>query len=184
MKDLANLDWETILDYLKNEQAALLIGPGIVHIEDAPMNIAWRESIWKNFQNKIAYNYNKDGLFLFANRIAKNNAANHVRKYLNERSPAKDSLEEEVYKKIIQIKFPLVVSINPDTYISDVAYTYGVQHRFSYFRNRSKVLRHSSSASSNIDTYMLSPSWFFPLSYALVILTNTCCSHVDFGNIL
>ena len=140
MKNLADLDWETILDYLKNEQAALLIGPGIVHIEDAPMNIAWRESIWKNFQNKIAYNYNKDGLFLFANRIAKNNAANHVRKYLNERSPGKDSPEEEVYKKIIQIKFPLVVSINPDTYISDVAYTYGVQHRFSYFRNRSKAV--------------------------------------------
>ena len=55
MKDLADLDWETILDYLKNEQAALLIGPGIVHIEDAPMNIAWRESIWKNFQNTYTW---------------------------------------------------------------------------------------------------------------------------------
>jgi Effector-associated domain 11/SIR2-like domain len=135
MKNLADLDWDTILDYLENGQAALLIGPGVMQFDGLPMNIAWRQSVWKTFQSKIAYNYNKEGFFLFANKIAKNNAANHVRKYLNERTP-----EETVYKKIVQIKFPLIVSINPDTYVSDVAYKFGVRHRFSYFKNRSKAV--------------------------------------------
>jgi hypothetical protein len=134
MKDLQDLDWDTILDYIESEQAALLIGPEVMHFDGQPMNKAWRGQIWDKFRAKIAYNYEQDGLFLFSNKIAKNDAARFVRKFVNEREP-----EEAVYQKIAQIKFPLVVSINPDTYLSDVAHKYGVRHRFSYFKSRSKA---------------------------------------------
>lgn len=135
MKDLNELDWDTILDYIENEQAALLIGPEVMQFDGKPMNIVWRKSVSDAFKAKIAYEYEQDGLFLFSNKIAKNNAANHVRKFLNERAP-----DETVFKNIVQIKFPLVVSINPDTYLSDVAYKYGVRHRFSHFKSRSKAV--------------------------------------------
>jgi hypothetical protein len=135
MKDLNELDWDTILSYIEYEQAALLIGPEVMQFDGKPMNMVWRKSVWDTFKSKIAYVYEQDGLFLFSNKIAKNNAANHVRKFLNEREP-----DEAVFKKIAQIKFPLVVSINPDTYLSDVAYKYGVQHRFSHFKSRSKAV--------------------------------------------
>ncbi len=134
MKDLHDLDWETILDYIETEQAALLIGPEVMYFDGQPMNMALREQVWEKFRNKIAYNYEQEGLFLFSNKIAKNDAARFVRKFINEREP-----EEAIYQKIIQIKFPLVVSINPDTYLSDTAYKYGVRHRFSYFKSRNKA---------------------------------------------
>lgn len=117
MKDLQDLDWETILDYIESEQAALLIGPEVMHFDGKPMNKAWREQVRGKFQSKIAYNYEQDGLFLFSNKIVKNDAARFVRKFINEREP-----DEAVFQKIAQIKFPLVVSINPDTYLSDVAH--------------------------------------------------------------
>lgn len=134
MRSLEALEWDIILDYIESEQAALLIGPEIMYFDGKPMNMAWREGLHERFENKIAYFYEQEGFFLFANKIAKNDAARFVRKFINEREP-----DEAVYKKIIQIKFPLVISINPDTYLSDVAYKYGVRHRFSHFKSRNKA---------------------------------------------
>lgn len=148
MKDLQELDWETILDYIETEQAALLIGPEVMHFDGRPMNQVWRESVWNAFRSKIAYFYQQDGLFLFSNKIAKNNATNHVRKFLNERNP-----DETIFKKIIQIKFPIVISINPDTYLSDVAYKYGVKHRFSHFKSRSKAVEDVEEPQKNLPLF-------------------------------
>lgn len=135
MKELQNLDWDTFLDYIESEQAALVIGPEIMYFDGQPMNRAWRESVFEKFQSKIAYFYEQENFFLFSNKITKNDAARFVRKFLQERVP-----DDEVYRKIAQIKFPLVISINPDTYLSDTAHKYGIRHRFSYFKSRSKAV--------------------------------------------
>ncbi len=133
MKVLQDLDWESIIDYIESGQAALLIGPDIVPVDGQAIDAAWRQGVWEKFQNKIAYNYEQDGLFLFSGKIAKNDAARFVRKFVGQWEP-----DETVYKKIAQIKFPLVISTSPDTCLSDVALKYGVRHRFSYFKNRNK----------------------------------------------
>lgn len=133
MRDLHDLDWETITDYIESGQAALLIGPEILRIEGRPLDQAWRNGLLEKFKHKIAYHHDREGLLLFSTKIAKNDAARFVRKFVSEQAP-----EETVLKKIAQIKFPLVVSTSPDTGLSDVAYKYGVRHRFSYFKNRSK----------------------------------------------
>lgn len=133
MKELGDLDWESITDYIESGQAALLIGPELPRMNGLPMDQGWRNGIWEKFKSKIAYHYEREGLFLFSSKIAKNDAARFVRKFAGEQEP-----DEAVFKKIAQIKFPFVVSTSPDTCLSDVAYKYGIRHRFSYFKNRSK----------------------------------------------
>lgn len=135
MRETAHLDWDTILDYIESEQAALLIGPELMHFDGQTLDSAWRSKVFEKFQGKISYFYEEEGFFLFPNKIVKNDASRFVRRYISERAP-----EEEAYKKIAQLKFPVVVSTNPDTYLSDVAYRYGIQHRFSYFKSRSKAV--------------------------------------------
>ncbi len=148
MKRLQELDWDTILDYIETGQAALLIGPEVMQFDGKPMNQAWRQSIYEKFKSKIAYFYQQDGLFLFSNKIVKNDAARYVRKFINEREP-----DEAIYQKIAQIKFPVVVSINPDTYLSDLAYKYSIRHRFSYFRSRSKATDDVEEPNINLPLY-------------------------------
>jgi hypothetical protein len=133
MKNLSEIDWDTLIEYIRSGQAALFIGPEVMLLEGQPIQHVWRQRIFEKFKSRIAYHYEPEGLFLFSNKIAKNDAAQLLRKSANEQQP-----DEAVFQKIAQIKFPVVVSINPDTYLSDIAYKYGVRHRFSHFKSRSK----------------------------------------------
>ena len=134
MKSLDELNWDTILNYLEHEQAALFIGPDILQFEGKNMSLALRDSLEARFRSQILYYYREDGLFLFSDDIAKTDAAQYVRQYISEHQP-----DNALFLKIAQIKFPLVVSLNPDTYLSDLCYQYGIRHRFSYFKSKSKA---------------------------------------------
>jgi len=151
MTDLNDLNWDTILNYIDSEQAALFIGPDIIQFEGKPLNRALRDNLRERFKDKIAHYHRQEGLFLFKGKIAKNEAAQYVRKYLDEHQP-----DETIFRKIARIKFPLVISINPDTYLSDICYKYGIRHRFSYFKSKDK-------ASEDIEE----PSKDLPLLYNL-----------------
>lgn len=151
MTNLNDINWETILNYIDSEQAALFIGPDTIQFDGKPLDQTLRDNLQERFRDKIAYYHQQEGLFLFKGKIAKNEAAQYVRKFLDEHQP-----DERIFLKIAQIKLPLVISINPDTYLSDVCYKYGIQHRFSYFKSKNK-------ASEDVEE----PSKDLPLIYNL-----------------
>ncbi len=50
------------------------------------------------------------------------------------RLPSMPGYDEDLLKAIARLPFHLIVSINPDTFLSDTFYKFGVKHRFSHYR--------------------------------------------------
>jgi hypothetical protein len=127
--------FEKILTYVANEQCALVIGPEIMQFEGKPMNLYLRDRLYDQYKTDVPYYYQSDGLFLFPSEdeSVKSDLAQSLR---NEcyRLPALPEYNEDIFKTIAQIPVHLIISINPDTFISDTFYKYGITHRFSHYR--------------------------------------------------
>lgn len=125
------LNFQRILRYLEREQAAVLIGPEACVLAGKPLHQALEQHLLGLHADRIAYHYRQEGLFLFEDKIAKNDAAQDVGFFFEEQQP-----EGTLFRQLAEMKFPLYVSLNPDTYLSDTFYTYGLRHRFNYFRRQ------------------------------------------------
>ncbi len=125
------LNFQRILRYLEREQAAVLIGPEACLLEGKPLHQALEQHLLARHAGSVAYHYQREGLFLFEDKIAKNDAAQDVGFFFEEQQP-----EGDLFRQLAAMKFPLYVSLNPDTYLSDTFYTHGLRHRFNYFRRQ------------------------------------------------
>ena len=121
--------WRRILQYIRTEQAAVLIGPEACQINGQPLHQALESYLFDIHRDSIAYHYKQDGLFLFEDKTAKNDAAQDVGFFFDEYQPA-----EELYRQLAELKVHLYISMNPDTWLSDIFYKYSIRHRFNYYR--------------------------------------------------
>ncbi|MDX1912053.1 MAG: hypothetical protein SFV22_11230 [Saprospiraceae bacterium] len=127
--------FEKILAYIANEQCALVIGPEIMHFEEKPMNMYLRDRLYQQYKNDVMHYYAGDGLFLFppSDESVKSDVAQSLRQECY-KLPQTQGYNESLLKTIARIPFHLIVSINPDTFLSDTFFRFGVTHRFSHFR--------------------------------------------------
>lgn len=137
-RSLTDQEWKRIMRYLRNEQAAILLGPEANLLGDYSLQEAVHSHIQQEFKGEINYFYQQDGLYLFPDNIIKNEVAQEVREFLESNSPAARSPFERRYKQLAELRFPLYVSIHPDTYLDDVCYRYGVPHSFHHFRRNAQ----------------------------------------------
>ncbi|NJN33364.1 MAG: hypothetical protein HC817_03010 [Saprospiraceae bacterium] len=131
MPTISENDWLDILNDIQDQKAVLLIGPEIMKIEGMSMNGYLRDSLNQRNSDDIAYYYERDGFFLFKSPEGKVRVARQVKRFYRDITP-----DETVLQRIVQIPFHLVVSVNPDTFVSEAFYRYGVKHRFHYFQHR------------------------------------------------
>ena len=131
---------------IKSQQCILLIGPEIVHIEGKPINAFLRERLIASNADDIAHYYARDGFFLFRDKIGKEDVQREV-KFFYEDYSTENSVAEGIFKQIAELPFHLVISINPDSFLSDVCYKYGVKHRFSYFKSNGEAVAEVEEAS-------------------------------------
>lgn len=113
---------------LKTGHAALILGPEIFDVDGIAMQRYVRQKIEHQFEDQIAAYYERDGFFIIKNQDDKPEIAEAVADLYRDLRP-----NEAVFQKIIEIPFPLVVSVNPDTFLTDLAFRFGVAHRFSAF---------------------------------------------------
>lgn len=153
MPQITNNDWLDILDDIKDQKAVLLIGPEIMQIDGNSMNKHLRDSLNKQNREDIAYYYERDGFFLFKSPESKVRVARQVKRFYREMQP-----DEAILQRIVQIPFHLVMSVNPDTFVSEAFYRSGVKHRFHYFQHR-----HRDNENDEIEK----PTKALPLVYNL-----------------
>jgi len=123
------------LQYIASEQCALLIGPDIMQFGERSMTQYLRDQLYATYRNDVAFYYENEGFFLF------NSQDDHIKADMAQdmRLQCQQlAYDEALYQKIARLPFHLVISINPDTFLSDVCYKYGIRHRFGYFRSRQK----------------------------------------------
>ena len=81
------LNFQRILRYLEREQAAILIGPEACLLAGQPLHQALEQHLLALHAASIAYHYRQEGLFLFEDKIAKNDAAQDVGFFFEEQQP-------------------------------------------------------------------------------------------------
>ena len=128
-----NKIFRNLLADIKSQQCVLLIGPEIVKANGRPVSHTLREDLLRTYAGDIAHYYARDGFFLFRDKVAKEDIQREV-KFFYEGHAARQSVETAIFKQIAEMPFHLVLSINPDSYLSDICFKHGIKHRFNYFQ--------------------------------------------------
>ncbi|MCC7246108.1 MAG: SIR2 family protein [Saprospiraceae bacterium] len=153
MPTLTPTDWLDILDDIRDQKAVLLIGPEMMQVNGKPLNQHIREQLHARNPDDIAFYYDRDGFFLFNSPESKVRVARQVKRLYRDITP-----DETILRRITEIPFHLVVSLNPDTFVTEAFYRHGIKHRFHYFQHR-----HRDNENEEIEK----PSKALPLVYNL-----------------
>jgi hypothetical protein len=153
MAQLSEKDWKNIIDDIRDQKAVLLIGPELIQLEGKSLNQLLREYLHEECPDDILYYYERDGLYLFKSPVSKVSAIQELNRFYKDVKPDSDFLQ-----RLVQIPFHLVVSLNPDTFLSEAFYRHQVKHRFHYFHHKPQ---------DNQNTEIEKPTSAMPLIYNL-----------------
>lgn len=127
---------EDLLLDIEEEKCVLLIGPEMVEIGGRSLMQFVHEEVSALEAEHIDYYYPKDGLFLFRDEAGKNKVARRVKRLYRSLE-----LPFEAYRKILELPVPLIISLNPDTFLAEAAQRLGLPHHFSHFRYSGEAIQ-------------------------------------------
>lgn len=126
--------FRNILTDIRQKRCVILMGPEMVRMGGMTSRQALRDHLIKANPQEIAHYYERDGFFLFRDKMAKEDVQREVVLFYEANTPA-TTIEETPFRQLAFIKNHLILSINPDHFLSDTAYKYGIDHSFGYFRH-------------------------------------------------
>lgn len=124
--EIDDFEWETILSDLHRGAAVLLIGPEFPVFENNVHSYI-HEQLQKTNKEDITHYYERDGLFQFASPESKQKAISRII-YMYQSMKS----NQETLKRIAEIPFPLIVSLNPDHFLSEYFKKENVGHDFQF----------------------------------------------------
>lgn len=145
---------EDLIEDIEEQKCVLLIGPEIIQVEGKSLIRYVHESLLDTNQDDILYYYRQDSLFLFQNEKSKFNVSRQLKRLYQ-----KLEIESDIYRRIIEIPFHVIISLNPDTFLPNTASSrgYGIPHHFHFFMSNGEA--NEELVEPNMDT---------PLIYNLV----------------
>lgn len=147
--------FRSIFSDIRQNKCVVLVGPEILKIGTISLRDVLRNQLKETNEDDIAHYYERDGFFLFRDRIAKEDVQREVVLFYQDHNLSKE-IAEDLLLNLIRIKNHVILSINPDSFLSDVAFKYGIKHRFAYFQ-------HGGTAVQDVDI----PTGDMPLFYNL-----------------
>lgn len=132
-----------------------MLGPEAIRWQGNPLQQSLRESLFKTNSEDIAHYYERDEIYLFRDKIAKEDIQREVGLFYKKHS-LDTGIQESPLLELIRLKTHTVISLNPDSFLSELAYKYGIKHRSAFFQ-------HGGAAVVDVE----SPSIEMPLFYNL-----------------
>lgn len=137
----SNPNWSAVADDIEDGAAVLLLGPDIMLLhntapspkESEPIEILQRDLFLQRIQEnpEIAYNfYTREQFFLFKDSKSKKKAKRSVCALTRDSQWRPDL---EFLEHISALQFPIIISVNPDTYLRETFESYGIQHQYDYY---------------------------------------------------
>lgn len=151
--------FRSIFADIRQNRCVVFIGPEIVRIEDRPLRDVLREQLLASNAEDIVHYYDLDGFYLFRDKTAKRDVQREVALFYKDHLIGQ-SVDEAILLQIARLRMPLILSINPDSFLSDVAYRYSIKHRFAYFQ-------HGGTAVQDVEIPTLEMPLFYNLCGAL-----------------
>ncbi len=127
---------EDLIEDIKEQKCILLIGPEIIQIEGKSLIRHVHEEVLKTHAADILLYYEQDSLFLFQNEKAKFSVSRQLKRLYQNLE-----FNSDIYRKILELPFHVVISLNPDTYLCDAASgaQYGVPNHFHFFMSNGET---------------------------------------------
>jgi len=147
--------FRSIFADIRQNKCVVLVGPEILKIGTRSLREILRNQLSETNDEDIAHYYERDGFFLFRDKIAKEDVQREVVLFYQDHNLGKE-IAEDLLLKLVRLQAHVILSINPDTFLSDVAFKYGIKHRFAYFQ-------HGGTAVQDVEI----PSGDMPLFYNL-----------------
>ena len=147
--------FRSIFADIRQNKCVVLVGPEILKIGTRSLRDVLRNQLKETNDDDIAHYYERDGFFLFRDKIAKEDVQREVVLFYQDHNLGKE-IAEDLLLKLVRLKGHVILSINPDTFLSDVAFKYGIKHRFAYFQ-------HGGTAVQDVEL----PTGDMPLFYNL-----------------
>jgi len=125
---MQNINWNFLINTIKEEKSILFIGPELVYFPDGrTLQKALCEHLDLNNNKNIKRYYDKDEFFFFDNNVAKMMTCYEIKDFYNERVP------HELYYLISQLPFSVIVSVSPDLYLRNIFTANQTEHQFAYY---------------------------------------------------
>lgn len=125
---MSDVNWEYIIDTIKSEKCILMLGPEVpVSNTGEPLHTALESYLGVTDDPEILY-FNEDEFFFFKDETAKFPTYHNIQKFYSQTQPS------EIYNKIAQIPFHLIVSISPDLLLKKVFEKFQLRHDFDYYK--------------------------------------------------
>lgn len=146
---MSDINWEYIIDTIKSEKCILILGPEVaVNEEGSPLHEVLASYLNVEANDDIVY-FNEDDFFLFRDETAKFPTYLNIQKFYNQTEAG------EIYNKIAQIPFHLILSLSPDLLLKKVMESHQLPHTFEYFRKYENPRNVSSPNADNPLIYNL-----------------------------
>ncbi len=125
---MANLNF--ILQTLKQQKCVLFLGPEALTLPNQrSLHAELCNYLDVNNNQNIQRYYDKDEFFFFADDVAKMMTCYQINEFYCR------SFHTELYQKIAQLPFNLIVSVNPDLLLHHTFSDLGIEHQFAYHGN-------------------------------------------------
>ena len=85
-------------------------------------------------EKKLSLSYEHEGFFMFADNQAKTIAQKELGRFFRNKD-----IEMASFKKIVELPFPLIISVNPDKFLLREFAKFHVPYQFDYFSGHHKT---------------------------------------------
>jgi len=138
-------NWDELAQSIADGEAVLVLGPDAIPFYAASKEAETQsESTFSQLSRhrvaalpdgQINHFYGRDNLFQFRDAPAKQSAMKCIRDAARDRSWLPDA---ELLRQIVQIPFPVVLSLNPDKYLFEAFVRHWHEPQFDYFTAKGK----------------------------------------------
>lgn len=123
--------FNNILDDIRRSQCVVLIGPEVLKMDGKVLRDSLRAHLNETNSEDITHYYERDGFYLFKDDTAKEDVQREVVTFYERNN----KIDESILLSLVRLRTHLIISINPDDSLSEIAYKYGIKHRFAYFQH-------------------------------------------------
>jgi len=128
--ELKSIPWESLKNAIKKQRCVLFLGPELaVSKNGKPTTELLLDHIDYKNNRDILY-YPADELFLFRNNFSKVDTFDKMEVFFKKTEPA------EIYEKVAQLPFHLIISFNPDNFLNAAFEKLGLRANPQFFNKK------------------------------------------------
>jgi len=156
-------DIKNILDNI--ERSVLVIGPGIMLDKDGnSLHAAFADRYAQKNKGLVRHYFAQDNIIRPKNAITRLTVQKNFADFYEKDFPEK---VKELYRKIAQIPYPLIISLNPDKTLVSCFDEYGCEHTFDFYIRGKKNLINATPETEKPYLFNLTGSFTDPESLIL-----------------